>query len=434
MTSSSLPNGVQLKRICDEDLGKKSHNELSRLVRQLDSENKSIMFDHDNMMKEVNRRLHIHLMEIRGLKNVNQKLQDDNQELRDLCCFLDDERQNGKKMAKDWQRFGRYTASVMRSEVSVYQEKLKELELKQDELIRDNLELQELCLYLGKEHLFDQDHRDDGDGSSSGTVTGCEKADHAIDGTEEQNRQLAISDETLNYIKQLEDKIRKLEEEKTHLAKQLEQHSADRSPSRCSSGPVTSSGCSIPVRAQVVSSHSRPPHCIESVPSHPAAVQQHSSKPEAVVHAMKVLEVHQQLERPVSGAGPDHLGDKEKAIVKEMCNVVWRKLEDSSPSETYRVIPPPSSPETSAKFYQQSSKIHSFPRYSQPPQFPAPTHQKSTHLYSPPPSGHPVHHYQAQQQQQQQQSSPYPAHNFRLNSQSHHHNQNRNKKPNFQNL
>ena len=130
MTSSSLPNGVvPLSRICDEDLNKKSHVELSRIVRQLESENKSLMFDHDNMMKEINRRLQIHLMEIRGLKSVNQKLQDDNQELRDLCCFLDDERQCGKKMAKDWQRFGRYTASVMRSEVSAYQEKLRELEV-----------------------------------------------------------------------------------------------------------------------------------------------------------------------------------------------------------------------------------------------------------------------------------------------------------------
>lgn len=289
MTSPSLPNGVPLKRICDEDLSKKSHVELSRIVRQLDSENKSLMFEHDNMMKEINRRLQIHLMEIRGLKNVNQKLQDDNQELRDLCCFLDDERQSGKKMAKDWQRFGRYTASVMRSEVSTYQEKLRELELKQEELIQDNLELHELCLYLGKEHLLDQD-RDDGDGSSSGTIAGCEKTEQqtAERQAEQSREQLSVSDETLNYIKLLEEKIRRLEEEKKHLTKKLEQPFTEMGQSRSSTDPVSSASYSVPVRAQVVSSHSRPPYCVESVPSHPATIQQQSTKPEEVVHAMKV--------------------------------------------------------------------------------------------------------------------------------------------------
>lgn len=77
----------------------------------------------------------IYNKEMRGLKDINQKLQDDNQELRDLCCFLDDDRQRSRKLAREWQRFGRYTASVMRSEVSAYQEKLKALENKQDELI-----------------------------------------------------------------------------------------------------------------------------------------------------------------------------------------------------------------------------------------------------------------------------------------------------------
>jgi hypothetical protein len=70
-----------------------------------------------------------------------RRLQDDNQELRDLCCFLDDDRQKGRKLAREWQRFGRYTASVMRQEVSAYQGKLRELDNRQHELIRDNLEL-----------------------------------------------------------------------------------------------------------------------------------------------------------------------------------------------------------------------------------------------------------------------------------------------------
>ena len=79
--------------------------------------------------------------EVRSLKDLNVRLSEDNKELRDLCCFLDDDRQKGRKLAREWQRFGRYTASVMRQEVSNYQTKLKDLAGKQEELIRDNLEL-----------------------------------------------------------------------------------------------------------------------------------------------------------------------------------------------------------------------------------------------------------------------------------------------------
>lgn len=107
------------------------------------------------------------LSELRALKEANQRLSDDNQELRDLCCFLDDDRQKGRKLAREWQRFGRYTASVMRQEVSAYQNKLRQLDNKQQELIKDNLELKELCLYLDEERGGGQ--RDDGDGSSSST-------------------------------------------------------------------------------------------------------------------------------------------------------------------------------------------------------------------------------------------------------------------------
>jgi len=54
------------------------------------------------------------------------------------------------------------------------------------------------------------------------------------------------------------------------------------------------------------------------------------SRPESVTNAMKVLEVHEQiLEKSLdSDEASDELGDGEKALVREMCNVVWRKLEE----------------------------------------------------------------------------------------------------------
>ena len=120
-------------------------------VKQCEAEKLKVMQDQGNIMKEFNKRMQVHLDEIRLLKDVNQKLQADLQELRDLTCYLDDDRQKCRKLAREWQRFGRYTASVMRNEVANYQEKLKVLEEKQIDLSKDNAELKELCLYLDRQ-------------------------------------------------------------------------------------------------------------------------------------------------------------------------------------------------------------------------------------------------------------------------------------------
>ena len=62
-------------------------------------------------------RLQSYLDEIEHLKEENQSLAKDNKELRDLCCFLDDDRQKSKRLAREWQKFGEHTAKVMREEV-----------------------------------------------------------------------------------------------------------------------------------------------------------------------------------------------------------------------------------------------------------------------------------------------------------------------------
>ncbi|XP_072491612.1 coiled-coil domain-containing protein 85A isoform X5 [Notamacropus eugenii] len=140
-----------LSKVSDEELLQWSKEELIRSLRRAEAEKVSAMLDHSNLIREVNRRLQLHLGEIRGLKDINQKLQEDNQELRDLCCFLDDDRQKGKKVSREWQRLGRYTAGVMHKEVALYLQKLKELEAKQDEVVKENIELKELCVMLDEE-------------------------------------------------------------------------------------------------------------------------------------------------------------------------------------------------------------------------------------------------------------------------------------------
>uniref|UniRef100_A0A8C6NHP1 Zgc:175280 n=1 Tax=Nothobranchius furzeri TaxID=105023 RepID=A0A8C6NHP1_NOTFU len=141
-----------VSKIPDEELLRRSKEDLVRRLRRAEAERRSVILEHGNLMREVNRRLQLHLDEIRSLKDVNQKLQEDNQELRDLCCFLDDDRQKGKRVSREWQRLGRVSASLMRKEVSVYLQKLKELEQRQLEVIQENLELREVCLMLEEEH------------------------------------------------------------------------------------------------------------------------------------------------------------------------------------------------------------------------------------------------------------------------------------------
>ncbi|XP_056092934.1 coiled-coil domain-containing protein 85A isoform X2 [Rhinichthys klamathensis goyatoka] len=157
-----------LSKLTDEELLKWSKEELVRRLRRSETEKMSVIVDHSNLIREVNRRLQQHLNEIRGLKEVNQKLQEDNQELRDLCCFLDDDRQKGKKVSREWQRLGRYSAGIMRKEVTLYLQKLKELEQRQEEVVRENLELRELCLMLDEEKGSGVTGRSAGTGGPAG--------------------------------------------------------------------------------------------------------------------------------------------------------------------------------------------------------------------------------------------------------------------------
>ncbi|XP_006879231.1 PREDICTED: coiled-coil domain-containing protein 85C, partial [Elephantulus edwardii] len=75
------------------------------------------------------------------------------------------------------------------------------------------------------------------------------------------------------------------------------------------------------------------PACPE-LPSPPSTgYSSAGQKPEAVMHAMKVLEVHENLDRQLQDNCEEDLSEKEKAIVREMCNVVWRKLGDAASSK-----------------------------------------------------------------------------------------------------
>ncbi|XP_029705020.1 coiled-coil domain-containing protein 85C-B isoform X4 [Takifugu rubripes] len=377
--AKNLSDGAKddLSQLTDEELLRCSKDELLRRLRRVDGEKMNLMIEHGNMMKDINRRLQMHLHEIRSLKEINQKLQDDNHELRELCCFLDDDRQKGKKLSREWQRFGRYTASALWKEVGTYMMKLKELEANQDTVLRENSELKEIILMLDEERngagsrssIDSQSSltnlnggtgtvRDVGDGSSTSSTGSAGSPDHHnhnhnhIHKPTAENSKLGptmrrsmddlsaphhhrsipngLSDPSSNYIRQLETKVRILEDDNKLL-------------SQCNPGDLRalrkgmslyhseSQLSSLPQRQDAMHVGTGRLPTSESSPAtgYLSCVQ----KPEAVVHAMKVLEVHENLDKQVPEDYEDDLSEKEKAIVREMCNVVWRKLGDAAGSK-----------------------------------------------------------------------------------------------------
>ncbi|XP_019125419.1 coiled-coil domain-containing protein 85C-B isoform X1 [Larimichthys crocea] len=381
----------ELSQLTDEELLRCSKDELVRRLRRVDSEKMNLMIEHGNMMKDINRRLQVHLHEIRSLKEINQKLQDDNHELRELCCFLDDDRQKGKKLSREWQRFGRYTASAMWKEVGTYMMKLKELEANQDTVLRENTELKEIILMLDEERngagsrssIDSQSSltnlnggtgtvRDVGDGSSTSSTGSAGSPDHHnhnhIHKPTSENSKMGptmrrsmddlsaphhhrsipngLNDSSSNYIRQLETKVRILEDDNNKLLSQAYSRyslSQIQTKKQCNPGDLRalrkgmtlyhseSQLSSLPQRQDAMHMGTGRLPTSESSPAtgYLSCVQ----KPEAVVHAMKVLEVHENLDKQVPEDYEDDLSEKEKAIVREMCNVVWRKLGDAAGSK-----------------------------------------------------------------------------------------------------
>ncbi|XP_073751963.1 coiled-coil domain-containing protein 85C isoform X1 [Callorhinus ursinus] len=420
----------ELSQVPDEELLRWSKEELARRLRRAEGEKVGLMLEHGGLMRDVNRRLQQHLLEIRGLKDVNQRLQDDNQELRELCCFLDDDRQKGRKLAREWQRFGRHAAGAVWHEVARSQQKLRELEARQEALLRENLELKELVLMLDEERAalagggggagggsgggggggggagsrssIDSQAslsgplaggaagagaRDVGDGSSTSSAGSGGSPDHhhhvpppllppgphkAPDGKAVATRRSlddlsapphhrsipnGLHDPSSTYIRQLETKVRLLEGDKaltqvpvllaaaTGQQNEGQDHDLDLKPWQAGSGefrtlrkgfsPYHSESQLASLPPSYQDSLQNGPACpvpeLSSPPS--ASYSSAGQKPEAVVHAMKVLEVHENLDRQLQHSCEEDLSEKEKAIVREMCNVVWRKLGDAASSK-----------------------------------------------------------------------------------------------------
>lgn len=141
-----------------------------------------------------------------------------------------------------------------------------------------------------------------------------------------------LNDSSSNYIRQLETKVKLLEDDNKLLSQQSS--TGDLRTLRKGLSPYHSESqlSSLPQYQDAL--QNGPARMTADLASSPAAgYVPVGQKPEAVVHAMKVLEVHENLDRQMQDNYEEDLSEKEKAIVREMCNVVWRKLGDAASSK-----------------------------------------------------------------------------------------------------
>lgn len=172
----------------------------------------------------------------------------------------------------------------------------------------------------------------------------------------------ALNDQTLQYLRSLEQRL--LEHELANRNENCENsannnHAAPAIPSKNTNGPSSAT-----INSKL--STTDPPA------GNFRALDVFTGRPEAVIRAMQILEVREQLDRDRNGGGnginniggvaggggagiglgggagngvsangitsngddismsPEHMAEGEKALLREMCNVVWRKLEDGS--------------------------------------------------------------------------------------------------------
>ena len=145
------------------------------------------------------------MLEVRGVREANQRLMQEKElslkekeELAGICCFLDDDREKAKKVAREWQMFGRYATGVLQKELASCHSKIKELEQRQAMLTQENKNLKEICLMLDQEQAGSRNSvdsqnslscpstgllnvngiRDAGDGSSNGSTASTCSPDH----------------------------------------------------------------------------------------------------------------------------------------------------------------------------------------------------------------------------------------------------------------
>lgn len=187
-----------------------STDDLVYRIKSLETKNRKLLFENGCLVRDLNS----------NLANVQYCKQEMSQ-LRDLCCYLDDERTKARLTATEW-------AFKLKKEINSYSRKLGELESKQFELVRENYELKQLCLLLDRvgENANDKDEDTPKEKSANDQPQDCKansrhketRSDHTAghqDATSEPVKQRSLlNNKVMNYIVMLETKLEQCEEQR----------------------------------------------------------------------------------------------------------------------------------------------------------------------------------------------------------------------------
>lgn len=155
--------GAGVAQVPEEELLAWDKERLVLRLRRAEEEKVAALVQRGRLIRQVNGQLREHLLEVRELKAVNRRLQEENRQLGELCGFLDSDRRKAQRLAEEWQGLGRRAVRALAEDVGGCLGRLAALERLQGALLADNLQLKELCLAL------DAEARPAGHGSPAGS-------------------------------------------------------------------------------------------------------------------------------------------------------------------------------------------------------------------------------------------------------------------------
>lgn len=310
-------------------------DELIYRIKTLETKNRKLLFENGCLIKDVNS----NLANVQLIRHQMLELKKDNNELRDLCCYLDDERTRAKEIAKD---FGDRMSKVLKKEINNYNMKLQQLESKQFELVKENYELKQLCLLLDKAMINKTTDKqpitrepngliDDKNGETTRNEHEFRRTNNKDATGESVKRKSLLNHKVLNYIKLLESKL--------DLYEQNRRLFMDRLANLASSG-----GQPLPIEEL---------EKFEFI----NVKELKADRPDELNRAMQILCIERSLDDQPdlnSGGGDaftDHkltatadqssgkmfddsslnssfISDEQRTIIKQLCSAAYRKIED----------------------------------------------------------------------------------------------------------
>ncbi|KAF8386445.1 picc-1 [Pristionchus pacificus] len=144
-------------------------------IDRLREENARLRLRAEEITTDSNRRVEMHVAEIRMLKEETKRL-------RGAIGEMEGERNKARQLAHEWHKFARYSSDLVKQEVRSYDAKLKEAHGRLRRLREENVELRQICLYLDEQRHATTASRRLSARSEESDDQGCGSSDHSIEG------------------------------------------------------------------------------------------------------------------------------------------------------------------------------------------------------------------------------------------------------------